>query len=181
MCRAEAIAAAAASTEGRQSTSSCRICLGGRRLKPRRLPENQRQIVVVADAELTPAVERLIEVFLEPHLRFFSGAAGQSGLRHPELPLFEQFIEFLNAIGEEPQAHVARAGGPARAQRKFPFAETQPGKYELAALLVAILCGEADRFVPADRGAHIGDPKHRRTFPDRARDCRQLLQEAWTL
>jgi hypothetical protein len=54
------------------------------------LPENQRQIIVVADAELTTTVERLIEVFLELHLRFLTGTTGQSGLRRPELPLFER-------------------------------------------------------------------------------------------
>ena len=117
-------------------------CGSGR--QPNWVPKDQREPVDVSDAELTPAVERLIEVLVEPHHRFLAGAAGQGGSRQPELPIPEQLVEVLNAVGEEPQAHVARAGGRARAQREFPLAERQPGKNKLAAFLVAILYREAD-------------------------------------
>src|SRR5207247_609035 len=112
------------------SRSSRGTGLRRRRFKPCRLPENQRQIVVVADTELTPAVERDIEVFLETDFELAAGTR-QSGLRHPKLPSLEQFIELLNAVSEEPQTHVARADRPAGTHGEFPASERQPCEHQL--------------------------------------------------
>jgi predicted nucleotidyltransferase len=111
--------------------------------QPCRLPENQTEPVVVADAELTAAVEGLVQVLVELHARFFAGAR-HSCLRRSKLPLFEQSIELLDAVGEEPEADVARARIASRSQREFAVAERQPGKQQLPGVLVPILHGEAD-------------------------------------
>src|SRR6476646_6515379 len=94
------------------------------RREPRRLPEDQRQAVDVADTELTAAVEGRVEILVEPDLDTRVGAECVPAHRL-ELPRLEQLIEIVHAVREEPQAHAARPGVAARTQSELGIPERQ--------------------------------------------------------
>jgi hypothetical protein len=77
-------------------------CRAGAWRQPLRLPEDQRQAVGVLDAELAPAVERCIEVFCKPDIEFLNTAIRDTS-RRANLPCSQELVQFLYAIGEEPQ------------------------------------------------------------------------------
>src|SRR5262249_46992317 len=143
--------------------------------------ERQCVAIEIDDRELALAVERVIDVLREARLRICRLLAGEDRARALELAALEQLIDLVDAVGLEPEAHLALRGGSAAGyEHDEAVAERQAGPRRRRVELVLAGQREADRLVPRDRGAHVGDP-HGWIDPAHARrDRRQLRVEAGT-
>src|SRR2546422_4390283 len=85
--------------------------------------EDQCVSVEIANAELSPSIERIIEVLYKVDPFVIARLTSKSSLRGLELSRLEELVKLIDLVGIKPQAHIVGARFSTHAQHDFDFSE----------------------------------------------------------